>query len=143
MSCGLNPPSPRLPSSPGYDATGRRDSLLYAARRRVRRKSAVGIPAYDEMEMRTGGPEMAGAPRDLGQSPSTGQSIPTSEEQSAREPTSRGRFRRRQDYGGRDEGQATRRGYTKRRQTGGTPVLRRRPKAAGETPVQLEGEKTR
>src|SRR6266403_1665039 len=44
-----------------------------------------GIPACIEMEMRTGGPEMAGAPRDLGQSPSTGQSIPTSEEQSARD----------------------------------------------------------
>src|SRR5260221_9821623 len=97
MSCGLNPPSPRLPPSRfALWRTSRRDSLLYAARRRVRRKSAVGIPAYDEMEMRTGGPEMAGAPRDLGQSPSTGQSIPTSEGQSARDARS----------------------YTKRRQAG-------------------------
>ena len=38
-----------------------------------------------KMEMRMGGPEMAGAPRDLGQSPSTGQSIPASEAESARD----------------------------------------------------------
>jgi len=47
------------------------------------------------MEMRTGGPEMAGAPRDLGQSPSTGQSIPTSEEHSARDARSYTTRRRR------------------------------------------------